>query len=84
MGAVRGEKLVEITCDEPGCKASIKPHPQIAESGWVKVGFAYAFAEHSVNYYCPDHAPIVKTFEADTQEEADAVFDEYSKAMRNG
>ena len=31
-----------------------------------------------------DGMRIVKTFEVDTQEEAEAVFDEYSEAMRNG
>ena len=60
MGAVREDRLVEITCDEDGCNASIKPHSTISESGWVKVEFAVeTFAECSVRYYCPKHAPRI-------------------------
>jgi len=30
--------LVEIACDGDGCEATIKPHPEIATSGWMKKG----------------------------------------------
>lgn len=30
--------LVSITCDGPACNAEIKPHPEIAKSGWMKYG----------------------------------------------
>lgn len=31
--------LVDVQCDYSGCTATIKPHPQIAKSGWTKRGF---------------------------------------------
>ena len=36
MGASAERILVRIECD--GCDATIKPHPEIAESGWMKTG----------------------------------------------
>jgi hypothetical protein len=46
-----GERFLHrIECDAPGCRASIKPNPQIAESGWVKRGYG---ADVTADY-CPD------------------------------
>lgn len=53
--------LVRIECDAPMCDAKVRPHPEIATSGWVKCGvkkndvrFEYA--------YCPDHAHMAEAF----------------------
>lgn len=34
--------LVRIECDGGGCEESIKPHPEIAGSGWMKTGMVDA------------------------------------------
>jgi hypothetical protein len=51
--------LVEITCDEPGCDASIKPHLEIAKSGWMKTGqrIGSGVGDFSVQDWCPAHTP---------------------------
>lgn len=43
--------LLEIECDK--CDATIKPHPDIANSGWVKEGITDTFGETIEWYYCP-------------------------------
>lgn len=47
--------LVEIVCDE--CKATIKPHPDIENSGWVKHGGTAADGFEFEFDYCPRCAP---------------------------
>lgn len=52
--------LVRIECDEGGCSASVKPHADIAKSGWTRSGFDvrrrdcedYVSPE---KFRCPDH-----------------------------
>jgi hypothetical protein len=47
--------LVLIECDE--CEASIKPNPDIANSGWVKRGRDNGPGTEKVERdYCPRHA----------------------------
>lgn len=47
--------LIRIECD--ACDATIKPHPEIAKSGWVKCGFNDEKQGGRFDYdYCPDHA----------------------------
>ena len=50
-------RLFGISCDAPDCDASIRPHPQIAESGWVQ---SVAIDNLGVveNDYCPMHAHL--------------------------
>ncbi len=43
----RRRVLVELECDE--CDATIKPHPEIAQSGW-----RYAETDDWRMDYCPD------------------------------
>jgi len=47
--------LVRIECDEPGCNAFIKPHPEISRSGWSKKGVIWANGDQLEWYYCPAH-----------------------------
>lgn len=48
MSEDRAEKLVAILCDK--CGAKIKPHPEIAKSGWMIMGTrGVAYRLH----YCP-------------------------------
>lgn len=47
--------LVRLECDGLGCKASIKPHPEIAKSGWTKRGWSYGpGTEQFVSDFCPE------------------------------
>lgn len=46
--------LVALRCD--GCDAEIKPHPEIRESGWIKVGSSRGPGDMSEAHYCPDCA----------------------------
>ena len=49
--------LVRIECD--ACDATIKPHPEISKSGWVKVGKVWGSGPTARRLewdYCPDHA----------------------------
>lgn len=47
--------LLRIECDGSGCNASIKPHPEIAHSGWTKCGWDNGPGTDTfVLYYCPD------------------------------
>jgi hypothetical protein len=44
--------LIALHCD--GCGATIKPHAEIKESGWVKCGFGAVGDPHpSEMNYCP-------------------------------
>lgn len=49
--------LVRLECDAAGCKASVKPHPDIASSGWTKGGTDTGPASDVVEWdYCPVHS----------------------------
>lgn len=52
-----GERvLVRIECDHAGCSASVKPHADIASTGWTKHGYLDVFDERHEFAYCPAHA----------------------------
>jgi predicted RNA-binding Zn-ribbon protein involved in translation (DUF1610 family) len=45
--------LIEIQCDK--CGRTIKPNPNISESGWVKHGsIDLVTREQNVEYLCPE------------------------------
>jgi hypothetical protein len=47
--------LVRLECDAAMCDAKIRPHPEIAQSGWVKS----VVVRHGTRFeyaYCPEHA----------------------------
>jgi len=47
--------LLELECD--GCGATIKPHPDIARSGWIKTGVYNGPGTEKFEWdYCPDCA----------------------------
>lgn len=46
--------LRRIECDGSGCSASIQPHPDIAQSDWVKHGWTDSFGNSYCNDYCPN------------------------------
>lgn len=48
--------LVRLECDAPDCTASIKPHREIAESGWRVRGTIDRESFVTTWDYCPDHA----------------------------
>lgn len=50
--------LVEIACDHPGCPATVRPHADIAKSGWTKRGtYEDTYRGTTVVQwdFCPDH-----------------------------
>lgn len=47
----RDAKEKVIRCD--GCDAHIRPHPEISQSGWVKMGVRL-YGDVLEWYYCPD------------------------------
>jgi len=48
--------LVRIECDDSNCDNSIKPNPQICESGWTKRGNdSGPGTQKDEYYYCPKH-----------------------------
>lgn len=51
-----GERFLHhISCDHSGCAETIKPHPEIADSGWTKHGKK----EHDTRFewnYCQEHS----------------------------
>jgi len=50
-----GERvLLELECD--GCGATIKPHPEISSSGWVKHAVGTTSVGTMEWYYCPECA----------------------------
>lgn len=42
--------LLRLECDANNCDATIKPHPEIASSGWVSMGVGELTWD-----YCDDH-----------------------------
>lgn len=44
--------LVRLKCD--GCDATIKPHPEIAQSGWMKTGAVYPDGSKVQSEWCPE------------------------------
>lgn len=49
--------LLRLECDGPGCSESIKPHPEIAESGWMKRSQLVGSQVLAWDY-CPSHAHL--------------------------
>lgn len=47
--------LLRLRCDS--CEATIKPHPDIAKSGWVNSGIVTSTGERLEFDRCPVHAP---------------------------
>ncbi len=48
--------LVRLECDRSGCDASIKPHLEIADSGWMKRGINDPRqGGRSEWHFCPRH-----------------------------
>jgi hypothetical protein len=48
--------LLRIECDFPDCYESIKPNPNISESGWVQYGQTDGIGGNLIWDYCPIHA----------------------------
>jgi hypothetical protein len=48
--------LVRLECDHGDCDATIKPHPEIASSGWTKRGGRDSAGFTWENTYCPRHS----------------------------
>lgn len=53
--------LVRLECDAMGCKATIRPHPEIAQSGWRNCGVMDKGAKYELDY-CPDHAHFADAY----------------------
>ena len=47
--------LIRTECDYVGCDKSIKPHPEIAKSGWTNCGIISTSDSLEWNY-CPEHS----------------------------
>ena len=55
----QGERfLAYLECDR--CDARIRPHPEIAKSGWTKVGTYYGPGDdrNVESDLCPDHSRL--------------------------
>jgi len=47
--------LVRLECDGPGCEATIKPHPEIAKSGWTMRGIDFGPGRDGLEWdYCEE------------------------------
>lgn len=46
--------LLLIRCDGPNCEEEIKPHPQIASSGWIRMGTDHGPGTDKLEW---DHCP---------------------------
>lgn len=47
--------LLRLECDRTGCSATIRPHPEIAASGWIRI-WVRKDGEITSWDYCPEHA----------------------------
>lgn len=50
-----GKKLLLIQCDGNECNESIKPNPEISNSGWIKRG-RLEYGDWLEWHYCPVHS----------------------------
>ncbi len=49
--------LARIECDAPGCEQSVRPHAEIAQSGWTKRGNDHGLGSDKYERdYCPEHS----------------------------
>jgi hypothetical protein len=48
-------RLLLLTCDKANCTAEVRPAPDIAESGWTKVGGRDPDGCKWESHYCPEH-----------------------------
>ena len=49
--------LTHLSCDAPGCEATIRPYSKISESGWTNYGESGSY--HILQWnYCPEHAGL--------------------------
>ena len=54
--------LLRLECDAAGCLATIEPHPEITQSGWMRCGYRDRSGTVFEYDYCPEHAHIARRF----------------------
>jgi hypothetical protein len=60
--------LLRLECDSDGCGAKIRPHPEIAVSGWVGCG-SREYGSWIEWDYCPSHSDLAEPLRVRMEQE---------------